>query len=279
MSQLPELEVIRKDLERDVVGKRVKDVTVRAPGLVSRHGDLADFTQALEGRRIDAVARRGVHLLLTLDDGNAVVVRLGEHGGMSRETAATEGGRHNQLIATFTTGGALHYADSGADGEFFVVPTAELGALPELSKVGIDPLADTFTWRAFGEELVRRGVPLRTLLEDPTFVVGLGDLYSDEVLWAAGLSGRRPSSSLSSQEIRRLYRALLEVLHEAVKQRTADGVPEQSEDDETNDEDEGQDWLKVWAREGLPCARCRQPIRHTAVVEGVLSYHCGNCQT
>lgn len=277
MSQLPELEVIRKDLERDVVGKRVKDVTVRAPGLVARHPDLADFTQALEGRRIDGVTRRGIHLLLTLDDGNAVVVRLGEHGGLSRETAATEGGRHNQLIATFTTGGALHYADSGADGEFFVAPTVELGALPELSKVGIDPLADTFTWRAFGEELVRRSVPLRTLLEDPTFVVGLGDLYSDEVLWAAGLSGRRPSSSLSSQEIRRLYRALLEVLHEAVKQRTADGVPVECDDDD--DEDEGQDWLKVWARDGLPCARCRQPIRHTAVVEGVLSYHCRNCQT
>lgn len=279
MSQLPELEVIRKDLERDVVGKRVKEVTVHEPVLVARHADPDDFARALIGQRIDTVSRRGVHLLFGLDDGHALVVRMGEHGSLARETAGAEAGRNTQLVASFTTGGALHYADPRADGEFFVVPAAELPTLPELSKVGIDPLADTFTWRAFGQELVRRGVPLRTLLVDPTFVVGLGDLYSDEILWAAGLSGRRLSSSLSSQEIRRLYRALLEVLHEAVKQRTADGVPAERDPDEDDDADESEVWLKVWAREGLPCARCRQPIRHTEVVEGVRSYHCGNCQT
>lgn len=276
MSLLPEVEVLRRDLERDVVGKRFKDVDVRADALVSRHRG-PGLAETLPGERIAGVTRRGVHLLLQLDSGRSLVIRIGRQGSLSRETATAEAGRITQLVATFTTGGALHYSDAGDDGDVFVVDGAEVATLPELEKIGIDPLAETFTWRAFGEELVRRSVPLKTLLLDPSFVVGLGDVYSDEVLWAAGLSGRRLSSSLSSQEVRRLYRSLLEVLHEAVKQRTADGLP--SARDEDDDEDEGGSWLRVWAREGLPCARCRQPIHHEVIVDGAASYYCRNCQT
>jgi formamidopyrimidine-DNA glycosylase len=278
VSQLPELEVLRRDLERDVSGKRIKDVTVRGDALLFKPGDEREFAELLAGQRIGTVARLGVHLVFELDDERALVARLGRQGSLSRETAAAEGGRNTRLIATFTTGGALHYTDPGDDGEFSVVMASELASMPELGKLGIDPLAHTFTWRAFGQELVRRDVPLKTVMLDSSFVVGLGDLYSDEVLWAAGLSGRRQSSTLSSQEVRRLYRSLLEVLHEAVKQRTSDGLPApQSEDDDDEDVSEG--WLKVWGREGLPCARCRQPIRHGEVVDGAPSYHCGNCQT
>lgn len=279
MSQLPEVEVTRKDLEKDVVGKRVKDVTVRTATLVSRHRNRPDFVKALVGRKVDAVTRRGVHLLFALDDGTALVARLGEHGTFSRETATAEPGRHTQFMAVFTTGGALHYADAGRDGDFVVMPTADVATLPELEKHGIDPLADTFTWHAVGEELVRRGGPLKQLLLDGSFIVGLGDVYSDEVLWAAGLSGTRSAQSLSSQEVRRLYRAVLEVLHEAVKQRTAGGVPSAAEDEAEPDEDDGGAWLKVFGREGYPCVRCRQPVRHTAIVDGLQSYHCANCQT
>jgi formamidopyrimidine-DNA glycosylase len=277
VSQLPEVEVLRRDLERDVVGKRFKDVDVRAAGLVARHREATDLAQALVGERVAGITRRGVHLTLDLDGGNALVIRLGRQGSLSRETASAAGGRNTQFVATFTTGGALHYSDAGDDAEFFVVPRTEVAALPEFSTTGIDPLAETFTWRAFGQELVRRDVPLKTVLLDSTFVVGLGDLYSDEVLWAAGLSGSRPSSSLSSQEVRRLYRSLLEVLHEAVKQRTADGLPV-ADGEDGEDEPEAEGWLRVWGREGLACVRCRQPIRHGDVA-GVASYYCGNCQT
>lgn len=279
MSQLPEVEVTRKDLEKDVVGKRVKDVTVRAAGLVPRHRNRPDFVKALVGRKIDAVSRRGVHLVFALEDGTALVARLGDHGTFSRETATTEPGKHTQFVAAFTTGGALHYTDPGRDADFVVLPVADVATLPELEKHGIDPLADTFTWHAVGEELVRRGGPLKPLLLDPSFIVGLGDMYSDEVLWAAGLRGNRPALSLSSQEVRRLYRAVLEVLHEAVKQRTAGGVPASSDDDADADEDDSGAWLKVWGREGLPCMRCRQPVQYGVVVDGCESYHCANCQT
>jgi formamidopyrimidine-DNA glycosylase len=279
VTQLPEVEVIRKDLEKDIVGKRIKDVSVKTAALVGRHRNRPEFVKALQGRKIDAITRRGIHLLFELDEGLVLVVRLGSQAAISRETASEEGGKHTQVIATFTTGGALHYVDPVKDGELFVVPAEELPGLEELSPKGIDPLAETFTWPAFSEQLKARKAPLKTVLGDESFIVGLGELYSDEILWAAGLSGRRLSHTLSSQEVRRLYRAVLEVLYEAVKQRGAgEGDPGDLDPFADADDQEYGEHIRVYGKEGDPCGRCRQPIVR-GKIDKLESYYCAQCQT
>ncbi len=275
MTQLPEVEVIRKDLEKDVTGKRIKDVTVKTASVVSRHRNRPGFVKALEGRKIEHVVRRGTLLVLSLDSDAALVVRLGSQGTVSRETATAEPGRHTQVVATFTTGGALHVVDPNKDGELFVAPRAEIADLPELRPAGIDPLTDTFTWPSFNQQLRDRNTTLKAALTDETFVVGLGDLYADEILWSAGLAGARASTGLSSQEVRRLYRAVLEVLFEAVKQGGTEAGTEPGDDPFESEETH---LLKVYGREGLPCMRCRQPIVKGSVA-GRQSYYCSNCQT
>lgn len=268
---------MRKDLEREVVGKRFKDVTVKTASLVGRHRNRPEFVKALAGRKITAITRKGTWLFFHLDDDTVLVIAFGPHAGLTRETATEAPARHTQVVATFTTGGALHYTDPDRSGELFVVPAAELEELPELTTAGIDPLMETFTWHGLSEELRSRDVTLKALLVDEGFIVGLGDLYSDEILWAAGLHGGRRSQTLSSQEIRRLYRAILEVLHEAVKQGGAgEGDP--------GDEGDGGDWdggeyVRVFGRAGQHCARCRQPIRHGRVDRSLESYYCPQCQT
>lgn len=277
VTQLPEVEVIRKNLEKDVVGKRFKEVTVKTAGIVGRHRNRPEFVRALEGRKIEAVRRRGTDLLLELDEGKSLVVRIGEHATVSRETATAEAARHTQVVATFTTGGALHYADSDKDGELWVIDTDEVETLPELQTTGIDPLAHVFTWHEIDQQLKARKTKLKALLVDPTFMVGLGDVYSDEILWAAGLSGERQSHTLSSQEVRRLYRAVFEVLQEAVKQGTSDAASGEAPD--PLDEEDFSDHLKVFGREGEPCARCRQPIRRAKLDRKLVAYFCAQCQT
>lgn len=276
MTQLPEVEVTRKDLEREVVGKRIKEVTVQVPSLVGRHRNRPDFYKALEGRKIEGISRRGTVLAFALDDGHTLVWKLGDQATLTRETATAEPAKDTQLVAVFTTGGALHYQDSGKDGEIFVIPTEELSSLPEYAPGGIDPLADQFTWPALSKELTTRRKRLKPMLVDSTFIVGLGDLYADEILWAAGLSGSRESHTLSAQEVRRLYRAVLEVLYEAVKQG---GTAEAPEGDLDEDAGDFADHIKVFQRQGLPCPRCRQPIQHGQVARGVPSYYCKQCQT
>lgn len=277
MTQLPEVEVLRKDLEKEVVGKRVKIVEVGAAKVVRRHRNRPQFAEALDGRKIEGVARRGTWLLLQLDEGKTLVVGPGSQGQLVREAATAEAGTHTRAVVTFTTGGALHLVDPAEDAEMFVTDTAGLDEVADLNPGGIDPLAGTLTWHEFGTSLASRARALKPLLVDESFVVGLGDLYSDEVLWTAGLAGARRSDRLSSQEVRRLYRALFEVLYEAVKQGGAGEVPAAS-DDAFGEGTEASERLKVHGRAGEPCPRCRRPIE-LGEVDGLALYHCPSCQT
>jgi formamidopyrimidine-DNA glycosylase len=273
VTQLPEVEVARKALEREVVGKRIKAAEVKTAALVTRHRNRPELYRALEGRKIDAVARRGGALLLDLDDDTTFVLVMGEQSWITRETASAAAAKTTQLVATFTTGGALHYHDVTKTGAMFVVPDEQLGELEELTPGGIDPLADTFTWPAFNERLVERARPLRVVLTDPSVLIGLGATYADEVLWSAGLSGTRPSDSLSAQEVRRLYRSVLEVLYEAVKQG---GATERESTEGSGEESDS--FINVFGRKGEACRRCRTPIRYEEI-GGELSYFCPACQT
>lgn len=275
MTLLPEVEVLRKDLEKEVVNKRIKDVTVKHAAVVARHRNRPEFVKALSGHKIESLQRRGTHLVFDLDDNAALIVRLGSQGTVTRETANEPLGKHTVVAATFTQGGAMHVVDGNRDGELWVVAADELDNLPELAPTGIDPLTDTFTWPSFSQELRVRNAPLRTVLKDDSFIVGLGDVYADEILWAAGLSGSRLSAMLSSQEFRRLYRAVQEVLQEAVKQGGT-GEPSDYDDD---DEVESGEFLKVYGRTGAACPRCRQPIQAEEQPDGTLAYFCANCQT
>jgi formamidopyrimidine-DNA glycosylase len=276
VTYLPEVEVIRKELEKEVQGKRFKDINVKSANAVARHRNRPEFYKLLDGRKIESLSRRGRLLLFELDEDQTLVVSLGSRGALTRESSTVEPGPDIQFTASFTTGGALHLMDPAKDGELFVVPTAELETIPELSTGGIDALADTFTWHAFARELVLRQQPLGMLLRDETFILGLGDLYSDEILWTAGLSGLRQSNSLTNQEVRRLYRAIFEVLYEAVKQGGIE-VPEEDADDE--EEAEYGEFVKVYDRSGEQCVRCRRPIIAVPLESGAVMFSCSGCQT
>ena len=163
-------------------------------------------------------------------------------------------------MLTFTQGGQLRFVDPTAAARCsWWPPTPSADEVPELAAGGLDPVAEAVSWTSFARVLLSRRAKLKTLLMDPKCVAGIGKIYSDEILWEAGLRYDRTSDSLSSQEIRRLFRALVETLHEAVKHRgtTVDDEPYV---DLYGKPGEYQDELKVYDREGEPCRRCRAPI-------------------
>lgn len=272
MTYLPEAEIIRKSLEKEIVGKRFKDVTVKSASTVGHHRNRPEFAQLLQGRKIQAVTRAGTQLLLELDDGATLVLALGSDGTVHRETATAEASPQTQAVLTFTTGGSLHVIDAHKESRLLVAGPGELDG----QGTGIDPLAGTFTWQAFGQHLVARSQPLAQLLRDETFILGLGDVYADEILWSAGLAGERLSSSLSSQEIRRLYRAVFEVLYEAIKHG---GVGEDSDGAGSENARWKAGHLNVHGRQGQPCLRCRRPITSETIGGDVTVHHCASCQT
>ena len=126
MLELPEVEVLRRDLEKEVVGKRIKDVNVRVPGIVTGlHRTRPDFTKLLAGRKIGGIRRRGTVLLLDLDEGMTWLIDPGATGSVTRE-ATGRAGPSVSWVVTFVGGGALHGSD-GREGQTHmgVVPTAD----------------------------------------------------------------------------------------------------------------------------------------------------------
>ncbi|MDQ1439063.1 MAG: formamidopyrimidine-DNA glycosylase [Acidimicrobiaceae bacterium] len=280
MPELPEVETIRRDLEKEVVGKKIKQVEATGLRSIRRHKNKKDFVSRLEGRKVAGVQRKGKYLLLRLDTppGEILVVHLGMSGQLLRAKSAKEPtAKHTHVVIRFTQGGELRYVDPRTFGELFITtPDDLLDAVPELAHLGFDPLEDVMSWQRFGEMLAARRARLKPLLMDQKFLAGIGNMYADEILWAAGLRFDRTSDALSSQEVRRLYRAMVETLQDAIKHRGSSLADEQYRDlfGEVGDY---QSHHNVYDREGQACRRCRSPIARVKW-QGRSTFLCNQCQ-
>ncbi len=278
MPGLPEAEVIRRDLEKEIVGRRIKDIEVR-PGsnamkVIRRHARRKELQDLAAGAKVERVARSGRNVLLELDNGRVLGFDLGPQGQLLKTSASDGFATNTHVVIGFTIGGQLRFVDNSKEGEVYVTSREELAE--SLPAGAIDPLDEPLTWHEFSAKLEEREVPLKQLLMDDSFVVGLGEVYSDEVVFAAGLRFDRLSNKLSSQDVRRLYRALMEILQDAVRARGT------TRDDDFTDlyGDPGQFQLelKVYERDGEACRRCRNQIVKEPYADGY-TYFCPQCQS
>lgn len=279
--ELPEVEVMRRDLEKDVVGRKIGTVDVRrtknAKRVLKRHKQAKDLRDRLKDRKISRVDRRGKYILLGLDNDDVLVVHFGMSGQLLRGTKRTALPEHTHIVLSFSTGGDLRYVDPRAFGEMFVTASDDLGKVKELAHIAIDPLEHTFTWQQFSSLLEARKTKLKPLLMDQGFISGLGNIYSDEVLFAAGLRWDRVSNELSSQEVRRLYRAIQEIVQDAIRFRGTT-LGDEAYVDLYGKPGEYLPELKVYGRKGEPCRRCRTPLE-TVKVGNRNSFYCPQCQS
>jgi formamidopyrimidine-DNA glycosylase len=278
--ELPEVEVLRRDLEREVAGKKIKSIDVRdtknAMRAIRRHKRRKDLERLLKGAQITKVDRRGKYLLLSLDNGRVLVVHLGMSGQLVKTRASAPLEKHTHVKIDFTVGGQLRFIDPRTFGEMFVSEVDELGRIRELQNLGLDPLEQAMPWQQFSQTLGERQAKLKGLLMDQKFICGIGNIYSDEILFGSGLRFDRRSDSLSSQEVRRLYRSIQEVLQDAIRYRGTSADDEQYRD-LYGDAGGYQDFLRVYQREGQPCRRCRTPIER-ARWSNRSTFYCPQCQ-
>jgi formamidopyrimidine-DNA glycosylase len=276
MPELPEIETLRRDLDKEVVGRKVKSVEVLGTKVIPRHKTKKPFQERLEGAKIDGISRKGMWLLLRLGD-DVLALNMGTTSQIVKAAAKDAVAPGTQIVVTFTVGGQLRFIDAKATGEAFVTSAEELDAeLPELKGMGFDPLEDVISWNTFGAALNREKAKLKQLLMDSRFIAGIGTVYSDEILWAAGLRFDREATSLTTQDVRRLHRALLETLHDGVKYRGVSQPGDAYVDYFGKPGGFGNE-LKVVGRDGQPCRRCRQTVVKSRY-GAKYTYHCGSCQ-
>lgn len=278
MPELPEVEVARRQLEREVAGRKIKSVDVPGKGVVIHHKSKADLTKRLVDHKIKSFERRGLWVLGKLDRDEVWAVTPGATGRFLRaKTSKIPAGLPIKLTVTFTTGGSVHLLDEDDTAKSFVVTKDDLAETPEIASLGLDPLETPVPWSTFGQVLrTQPKARLKALLQDESLVAGLGPLYSDEILFHAGLRYDRTPESLSAHEIRRLYRSMVETLSAAIKHG---GVSlDETDVDMLGNPGEYESEIQVYQRQGLTCNRCRGTIDRVRFQKRN-TFFCPDCQS
>ena len=206
--ELPELELVRRDLEREVVGRKVKEAAAAGMAVLPRYKTRKSFSSQLDGTKITGVLRQGEFLLFPLDSEDILVIRMG-NGMLRRNANKDKEEKGTEVTITFTQGGQLRFIDEEGSGEVAVVPKDEvMSEFPDLNDPAIDAIDTPLSWLSFRDILEQEPVTLKELLTNGKLLVGIGSIYADEVLFDSGLRYDRKSVGLSTQEVRRLYRSL-----------------------------------------------------------------------
>jgi len=272
MPELPEVETIRRDLDRELSGRRIERVLATGARSIRRYSDPASFAAGLVGATVASVTRRGKYLVTTFDGGRLLVFHLGMSGQLLLARADQASVPHTHVVLAFDGGQEVRFVDPRTFGEVFVTTVGG----PELAQLGLDPLADLKGWAQLAEMLQTRRRRLKALLMDQHFLAGIGNLYSDEILFAARLRYDRGADTLTSAEVGRLYRAMTETLEAAIRLRGSSLADEQYRD-VFGQVGAFQAQHRVYGRQGLACGRCR-----TAIVRiktgGRSTFLCPRCQ-
>jgi formamidopyrimidine-DNA glycosylase len=279
MPELPEVEVIRRGLAREVERKTIVRVDVTRDRSIRRHADTAEFTAPLVGATIRRVGRHGKFLVLRLDVPHALVVHLGMSGQLRRAASADEPlVKHTHVVCTFATGDQLRFVDPRTFGQMYV--TAAAGSdtvVAPLAHLGTDALDRRVSCATLGPLLARRHVKVKTLLMDQTFVAGIGNIYSDEILFAAGVRWDRTADSLSAEEVARLVDAIGVTLRDAVR-HGGSSLADAQYVDVFGRPGRYQHRHRVYAREGMACTRCDRPVERARFTNRS-TFFCPTCQT
>lgn len=268
MPELPEVETIRRGLERRLTGARIEAIEIR-DGRLRRPLD-APTLESLRGRRIGGVGRRGKFLLFDVGEGLRWIVHLGMSGRLVLRPRDRPGLAHEHVRVTFDPAAVLVYVDPRRFGSMRVAPEADLEELRFLGPEPLDPKFDLESVCRLRSS--RRAV--KTALLDQRLIAGIGNIYANEILFRAGVRPTRRGVRLRRAELERIVAATRAVLLEAIERRgtsfsdylDSDGLPGTF-----------QTALAVFDREGEPCRRCGAAVRRKAH-GGRSSFYCPACQ-
>jgi formamidopyrimidine-DNA glycosylase len=300
MPEIPEIETTRAALTKELVGKKIKAVAVTNGKLVSRHKTAKDFRARVEGRTIKSFSRLGRNLIVALDDSGHWVIDPGPVGLLLRSKGPKDvKPKHTHVVVSFQQGPDLRLIDPLAACEMFASERPPEGTIvkvnvlvdrlalsddgrairrvvPELATIGLDLLLDQFGWDRLGIvfEVAKR--PVKEVLTNQKLIAGFSSTYIDEALFAAGVRAERSSEEVSQIETRRLHRALVEIVSEAVKVQGSTVEPENWTDPDGRPGG-FQEFLQVVGREGERCTQCRETIRAERTKTGT-TFFCPSCQ-
>ncbi|MGW0536131.1 bifunctional DNA-formamidopyrimidine glycosylase/DNA-(apurinic or apyrimidinic site) lyase [Streptomyces sp. NPDC003032] len=279
MPELPEVEVVRRGLERWVSGRVVADVRVLHPRAVRRHlAGGEDFGARLKGHRIGLAQRRGKYLWLPLaDSGQSILAHLGMSGQLLVQPHDAADEKHLRIRVRFddVQSTELRFVDQRTFGGLSLHDNTADGLPDVIAHIARDPLDAAFDDDAFHLALRRRRTTIKRALLDQSLISGVGNIYADEALWRARLHYERPTATFTRPRTAGLLGHIRDVMNEAL---AVGGTSFDSLYVNVNGESGYfERSLDAYGRENLPCRRCGTAIRRRPWMNRS-SYFCPGCQ-
>lgn len=270
MPEIPFIETLVANLAPQVVGQRIRTVQVHSPSVLKTYDPPVS---ALAGKDVAAVSRRGKLIKFDVSGGLVAVFHLMRDGRFTVSPAARRRTRDVAFALQFDGGQELRLVEAGPKkrAALYVLRAEEASAVEPLGQLGIDPLDVSFTLPVLSAMLDREQAHLKRFLGLQRYIAGIGNAYSDEILWEARLSPFVAASKLNPEERARLYDAIQDVLRRAIEEHRAhfgDRLPMQ----------EPPALLRVHRHAGEPCPRCGSALAAVYYSERE-TYYCPTCQT
>jgi len=265
MPELPEVETIKRDLEKVILGKKITEVCVHNPAVI-REPAVSGFKRGLEGEVIKNVLRRAKVLILELSGGKSLVMHL----KMTGQLVYPGGGKNSRVAFHFSDGKTLDFNDQRLFAELRLLD--DWHSLKFIQNLGPEPVDLNF--KQFKEMLNAKKSMIKPLLMDQAFIAGIGNLYASEILFKAKISPERRVNTLRDFEKGLLFKAINDILNAAVRHAGS------SIDDYVRLSGEKGGYVKyhkVYGRAGKPCLICKSIIKKITQ-GGRGTYFCPKCQ-
>ena len=271
MPELPEVETVRRGLEKLILGKKISYIDIRYPKMIKT--DLPEFQKEMPGQVIQSIGRRGKYLLFYLSD-KVLISHLRMEGKYFYYPDQVPERKHAHILIYFEDGGTLVYEDVRKFGTMELLAPKLLEAYFVTKKLGPEPTEQDFDLARLKLALKKSKKPIKSHLLDQTLVAGLGNIYVDEVLWRAKIHPFRSSNSLSSQEARKVHDETIKVLGQAVEKG---GSTIRTYTNAFGEDGTMQEFHQVYDKAGQACSRCGAIIEKIQL-GGRGTHFCPKCQ-
>jgi formamidopyrimidine-DNA glycosylase len=265
MPELPEVETIVRELRQKIIGKTITRIRVHWERSVQ--GPAAEFKRRVVGMTLRGISRRGKYIGIEGEDGSFFTVHLRMTGKLVQKLDAA-GKKHVRVEFGFLDGSALYFVDARKFGRLRLWP-CQSQSCPGL---GPEPLEPDSVLAALSGLRTRRAI--KTVLLDQAILAGIGNIYADEALFAAGIHPLTPACRLRIGQRSKLSRAVPAVLKGAIRRC---GTTLRDYRTVAGRSGENQDYLKVYGRAGRPCLACGTPIEKIRIA-GRSAHFCPRCQ-
>lgn len=272
MPELPEVETIKRGLEKTVIGKSITDIKIIQEKSV--RNPKTKFIKNLKNSAIEKIERKGKFLALKLKNKDLyLIIHLGMTGQLVYAKDKKSINKHLRVSISLTDSSKIYFNDIRRFGYLKLASSKEKEKI--FANLGIDLLNKDFTLRNFSSIFKNRKMILKPILLNQKLIAGIGNIYADEICFDAGLKPNRKADSLKNEEIKRLYGSIKKVLNLAIKHR---GTTFRDYVDAGGKRGGFIKFLKVYKKENQECKKCKNRIIEKIKLAGRSTRFCRKCQ-